>query len=114
MISKSSETPCPRTAIIQSNHHQGINWQLDGYRHQSTFTSPLAQPLQSGHDKEDAWRLRISDPPLLCVCAAGLEEEENQRSWRSAVAEQPPDPGTRLVYSTKVALGPTHSGCWTA
>lgn len=50
----------------------GINWQLDGYWHQSTFTRPLAQMLQSGHDKGDAWRLRISDPPLLCVCTAGL------------------------------------------
>lgn len=43
-----------------------------------------------------AWRLRISDPPLLCVCIAGLEEEEKQRSRRSALAKQPPDPGTSL------------------
>lgn len=48
------------------------------------------------------------------ISSSGLEEEEKQRSRQSALAKQPPDPGTSLVYTAKVALGPTHSGCWTA
>lgn len=71
---------------------------------------PLShQAPQREPGKEDVWCWRICDPPLLCVCNAGGEEEDEQkRSWLPAVAEQAPDPQASCFSTAREAYGLTY------